>query len=430
LHERKIVHGDLRGSNILIGSDGLAKLAEFSLSGSSRASGPTDSAIGVFGSTHWQSPERVKGEEASFASDVYSLGLCILEALSGKIPWGNQDDVMFWKERWYPVDDARTHYAPGPLVGDDVVDLARHLCAHDPVQRVTASAAAQMLERLAAKERTRREEAKQPEPEPLVRIGKFKNGELTRLWTEVRDLLSQSVDNDLQRRVFDEVQAMYKQLGQSTQPQKLLEQFHKLLVDVDSMVRLDSYRNRIQRLSATRATGYAMDGIRRRLDGIWAMFNGSQSETETHKQRWSDQQANQLELFVSEVKQTLLVLNELDTEEDRLLLVASLKMEIDVHGSRYTSGQLTVIQKAYNDLVHHTTSDVLMTTPKWFLPSHELEVDNATCVGAGGFGGVYRARWLESQVVVKLLDQGGSVRTNDRNRTGDQLISEYTETQY
>jgi serine/threonine protein kinase len=99
LHERKMVYGDLRGSNIMIGSDGLTKLAEFSLSGSTRTSGLAVSTEGgVFVSTRWQSPERLEGEEATCASDVYSLGLCIVEVVSGEIPWKDKSHVMLWKK--------------------------------------------------------------------------------------------------------------------------------------------------------------------------------------------------------------------------------------------------------------------------------------------------------------------------------------------
>ncbi|EGZ12003.1 hypothetical protein PHYSODRAFT_391338, partial [Phytophthora sojae] len=85
LHERDLVHGDLRCSNILIGSDCNAKLSNFGLSGSAKRFRVT-SGEGV-NSTRWQAPEVVKGESPAYESDVYSLGMCILEASTKKRPW-------------------------------------------------------------------------------------------------------------------------------------------------------------------------------------------------------------------------------------------------------------------------------------------------------------------------------------------------------
>jgi ankyrin repeat protein/serine/threonine protein kinase len=417
LHERKIVHGDLRGSNILIGSDGLAKLAEFSLSGSTRTSELEGTAGGVFGLRRWQSPERVEGGEATSASDVYSLGLCVVEAVSGEIPWKrwSDDDVMWRKKDWDPAYGVHSYYTPGNL-SDDVADLMAQMCARDPKRRVAAPGAAQMLERLAAKEHTKHQiTTQQPEPEPQVDIDEYKHGELRRLWDKMQDLMVRHTADDLQRRAFDELQTIYERLGRTCQPWKLLEQFYKLLVDVDSMARPDSYQNQIQRLSSTRATGFAMDGVRRRLDAIWATIEGSQTNCESRDRQWHEQRAKQLNVFVSEVEQTLLVLNELKTEEDRLTLLAILKKELNDSTSNYTPDQRSVIKKAYDDLVqqHDTKSNKVTTTPEWFLPWYELEIDSASCVGTGGFGGAYRARWLEAEVIVKLLDQVGSGSMSD-----------------
>lgn len=85
LHERGIFHGNLRCSNMLIGSDGMAKLFNLGLSGSIKRPGRASSGV-VVGSMRWQPPEVLGGKMPSFASDVYSLGMCIVEAATGKIP--------------------------------------------------------------------------------------------------------------------------------------------------------------------------------------------------------------------------------------------------------------------------------------------------------------------------------------------------------
>uniref|UniRef100_K3W5P3 Protein kinase domain-containing protein n=1 Tax=Globisporangium ultimum (strain ATCC 200006 / CBS 805.95 / DAOM BR144) TaxID=431595 RepID=K3W5P3_GLOUD len=44
------------------------------------------------GAVHWKSPEYLAGGRPSFASDVYSFAMCILEAVTGDIPWGSNMD--------------------------------------------------------------------------------------------------------------------------------------------------------------------------------------------------------------------------------------------------------------------------------------------------------------------------------------------------
>jgi serine/threonine protein kinase len=218
LHERKMVHGDLRGSNIMIGSDGLAKLSEFALSGSTRTSGLAGSTESVvFGSTRWQSPERAKGGEATCASDVYSLGLCIFEVVSGEIPWKvrSDDHVMFWKKDWDPAINARSSDAPG-LLSDDILALIVAMCARDPAQRVSAAVAAQLLERLSTIEH--QAASQQPESEPQTSIDEYKGGELRRLWDSMRTKMSTGGADTIQPNVCEEIQAVYEHLGQTGQP--------------------------------------------------------------------------------------------------------------------------------------------------------------------------------------------------------------------
>ncbi|EGZ12029.1 hypothetical protein PHYSODRAFT_451904, partial [Phytophthora sojae] len=88
LHERGIVHGDLRCSSILIGSDGMAKLSNFGLSGLIKR--PSAASGNVVGFMRWQAQEVMEGVPPSFESDVYSLGMCILEAVTKEMPWGSK----------------------------------------------------------------------------------------------------------------------------------------------------------------------------------------------------------------------------------------------------------------------------------------------------------------------------------------------------
>lgn len=87
LHGQNVAHNDLKCDNIMVGMDGKAKLIDFGLS---CLLNEAEIQIDVkkMGAVHWKSPEYLAGGRPSFASDVYSFAMCIIEVVSGDIPWG------------------------------------------------------------------------------------------------------------------------------------------------------------------------------------------------------------------------------------------------------------------------------------------------------------------------------------------------------
>lgn len=82
-HAAGVVHRDVKPANVLLGKDGRARLTDF---GIARLVGDTTSvtqAGTTVGTAAYLSPEQVKGETTTPATDVYSLGLLLLESLTG-----------------------------------------------------------------------------------------------------------------------------------------------------------------------------------------------------------------------------------------------------------------------------------------------------------------------------------------------------------
>lgn len=136
LHENGIIHGDLKGNNILVGADDVVKLTDFGLNTRASNANAIEDGNGSVGAFRWKAPECLSGEVATFASDVYSFAMCIIEIVSGSFPWGNTmpDAAVRFHVK-------RGRLPPRPLeLEDDMWDLIKRMCCLDPSKRVTIDA--------------------------------------------------------------------------------------------------------------------------------------------------------------------------------------------------------------------------------------------------------------------------------------------------
>lgn len=85
LHGHKHLHRDIKPGNILLHSDGSVKLSDF---GISKTLDNTANVCDTFvGTATYMSPERCVGQDYSFCSDIWSLGMVIFEMASGRFPF-------------------------------------------------------------------------------------------------------------------------------------------------------------------------------------------------------------------------------------------------------------------------------------------------------------------------------------------------------
>ncbi|KAF0916803.1 hypothetical protein E2562_011632 [Oryza meyeriana var. granulata] len=88
LHGMSLVHGDVKARNVVIGSDGRARITDF---GCARV---MDSAGPIGGTPAFMAPEVARGEEQGPAADVWALGCTIIEMATGRAPWSDMDDIL------------------------------------------------------------------------------------------------------------------------------------------------------------------------------------------------------------------------------------------------------------------------------------------------------------------------------------------------
>lgn len=131
-HQRGIVHGDVKPSNLVITGRGLVKLVDFGLSRpiSDLGGSAGNSALGT---PHYVSPEQSKRHAIDHRSDIYSLGCTLFFLLTGRPPFdGDTQKEVLQAHRERPAPDIRTVRAEVPA---PMAELLSRMLAKSPGAR-------------------------------------------------------------------------------------------------------------------------------------------------------------------------------------------------------------------------------------------------------------------------------------------------------
>ena len=85
-HRKEFVHRDIKPANLLFGEDGRLRIADFGLARALSEAGWTEPGDGLVGTARYAAPEQARGGRVDGRADVYSLGLVLIESVTGTVP--------------------------------------------------------------------------------------------------------------------------------------------------------------------------------------------------------------------------------------------------------------------------------------------------------------------------------------------------------
>ena len=134
-HRNNVVHRDIKPGNILIGSNGQLKVADFGIAralGSAADSGLTAHGA-VMGTAAYFSPEQAQGGQPDPRSDLYSLGIVLYEMVAGQVPFSGDTPVSIAYKQVHEAPTPLHQFAPDvPRAFEAIV---ARLLAKDPARR-------------------------------------------------------------------------------------------------------------------------------------------------------------------------------------------------------------------------------------------------------------------------------------------------------
>jgi serine/threonine-protein kinase len=149
-HRRQVVHRDIKPANLFLtykegdeGPEEIIKVIDFSIAkliNAGREPRPTEPGA-IVGTVLYMAPEQLESGEATPRSDVYSLGLVLMEMLTGRLPWGgaagDQIEVGNALLRLVAAPTSLRELQPEQPFSEELLQLARDVLSRDPRQRPT-----------------------------------------------------------------------------------------------------------------------------------------------------------------------------------------------------------------------------------------------------------------------------------------------------
>ncbi|RLN76291.1 hypothetical protein BBJ28_00024828 [Nothophytophthora sp. Chile5] len=433
LHSRGVTHADLKCDNILVTADGREKLADFGLSCVQECNGGKP-----VGALRFKAPECLRGSGPTFVSDVYSFGMCILEAVSGEFPWGNKlaDNVVS-----YHVE--RGELPPKPTSGFDETywQLVKRMCCPEPQNRLNLDFVVGALGLFANRSPCTEDVALRIElatweeaPDIAMLAGGSSRatdlvvpgleGRVTEALATATKLCQQMRESKrLCLRVCLRLQSLSDELDDTAAPPErcshddLLRSLGDTLVAFDKFLQKRSETSFVKRLANSRKVEEELVNFHGDLDKLETLLTGGDganaSEEPKWKQQWPEDRLKKLQEMQALADNAQLLHDEKGGPEFMEGLFM-LKFEVDYKASDYKTDQfapdhLALMGRVLSKLTR-LSSVSLPKIPEWFIPRDDVDFNDRDFFDCGSYGTVHRGTWRKgatrgkgAKVVIKCL---------------------------
>jgi len=144
-HQAGIIHRDIKPANLMILNTGRLKVTDFGVAHVEQSDLVSTKANVILGTPHYASPEQIRGEAVDARSDIYSIGVVIYEALTGRLPF--EANGIFQLAELMRTSSPTRPKSFNDAIPDGVEKVLLRALARDANQRY--SSATEMLEALA-----------------------------------------------------------------------------------------------------------------------------------------------------------------------------------------------------------------------------------------------------------------------------------------
>ncbi len=135
-----VVHRDVSPQNIMIGSSGVVKVIDFGVAkAKNRGAGETRTGV-VKGKIHYMAPEQAQGREVDRRVDVWAIGVCLHELVTGKLPFDSDSDVDVLRRLMGTESPPRI---TGATIPEAIDEILSHSLVRDPSERFATAATMQ-----------------------------------------------------------------------------------------------------------------------------------------------------------------------------------------------------------------------------------------------------------------------------------------------
>jgi eukaryotic-like serine/threonine-protein kinase len=147
-HARGLIHRDVKPANVMVTPRDQVKVMDFGIARAAAAAALTESAH-VVGTAKYMAPEQAQAKEVDGRTDIYALGVCLYECLTGQVPFVGDSPVAVATR--HVTEDPRPPRELDPDIPETFEQITLRAMAKDPAKRYqTAAEVGEDLQRAAA----------------------------------------------------------------------------------------------------------------------------------------------------------------------------------------------------------------------------------------------------------------------------------------